>query len=268
MEKLDKNTFNQLKKFAQNFEALRERGATESDTVMFLVEFFKEVLGYDLFAGEISKEVSIKDKFCDIVIKLEGETQFLVEAKAAGHKNLRAKDTEQAENYASAGGDNWVLLTNGIEWQMYHVTFGEGIAHELAFETRLVSGDDAALEQAWSFLRLLSKSALEEDALEEFWRRKKALSPDSLLPVLFSMEVLVVIRRELNHHAKPKLDLEDVFKAIQEVLSKEAFEKAAGIKMPSTRKKHRKLKTLIEATPQVSETTPPPAQLPSTSPSA
>jgi hypothetical protein len=50
---LDKTVSQQLRKFADAFREARERGATESDTVMFLVKFFEEVLGYDSFKGEI-----------------------------------------------------------------------------------------------------------------------------------------------------------------------------------------------------------------------
>src|SRR4051812_30068927 len=121
----DKTTLNGLKRFSQAFKEARERGANESDTVMFLVKFFEEVLGFDSLAGEISKEVAIKDRFCDLAIKLDGAIQYLVEAKSAGNKALREKDIEQAENYASRHGLRWVLLTNGIEWQLYHLSFNE-----------------------------------------------------------------------------------------------------------------------------------------------
>ena len=141
---LDKATVTKLKRFAQAFKDARDREANESDTVMFLVKFFEDVMGYDSLAGEISKEVAIKDRYVDFGIKLNGSIRFLVEAKAASNKGLRDKDIEQAENYAARSGIKWVVLTNGVEWQLYHLTFneGEGIAHDLAFETNLV----AALE--------------------------------------------------------------------------------------------------------------------------
>src|SRR5688500_2942317 len=51
---LEKAVLNQLQKFAAAFRDARERGANESDTVMFLVKFFEDVLGYDPLKGEIS----------------------------------------------------------------------------------------------------------------------------------------------------------------------------------------------------------------------
>lgn len=40
---LDKRTAEHLERFAQAFREARERGATESDTVMYLVRFFDGV---------------------------------------------------------------------------------------------------------------------------------------------------------------------------------------------------------------------------------
>ena len=33
---------------------------------MYLVKFFEEVLGFDSLKGEISKELAIKDRYCDM----------------------------------------------------------------------------------------------------------------------------------------------------------------------------------------------------------
>jgi len=116
-------TGNLLKRFAQAFQEARERGANESDTVMYLVKFFEEVLGYDSLKGQISKELAINDRFCDIALKPDGSVRVLVEAKAASVATLLDKHIEQAENYASRAGITWALLTNGVEWRLYHLTF-------------------------------------------------------------------------------------------------------------------------------------------------
>jgi len=63
---IDKPILTKLKKFAGVFKAARDRNATESDTVMYLTEFFKEVLGYDPLSGEITKEFPINDRYCDL----------------------------------------------------------------------------------------------------------------------------------------------------------------------------------------------------------
>lgn len=249
---INKDVLVQLKRFATAFREARERGANESDTVMYLVKFLEDVLGYDSLRGEISKELAIKDRYCDLALKVDGEVRILVEAKAAGLKGLTEKHIEQAENYASRGGINWVLLTNGIEWQMFHVTFaeGEGIAHEVAFEANLIEEVESDVDGLWQRLGLLSRTSVKKKELEDYWSERKALSPSSVVKVLFHEDVLALVRRELNRVAPARLDLEDVFKAVRDVLSKEALADAGDLGIMKKRKKRKKVQKTDAATGQ------------------
>lgn len=238
---LDKPTINKLKKYSQVFKDARERNINESDTVMYLVKFFEDVLGYDSLAGDISKEVSIKDRYCDFGIKIRNEFKFLVEVKASGNKALRTKDIEQAENYGSRMGIKWVLLTNGLEWQLYHLSFneGDGIMHDMVFCVNLLENDNATF---WNSIGLITKESIENDLLEDFLNHKKALSPQSLLNALFSEDVLTVLRRELNRSGEVRLDILDIVNAIKDVLSKEAIMVAGDIGFKKRRKRKKRTK--------------------------
>jgi hypothetical protein len=249
---MDKQTANQLARFATAFREARERGANESDTVMYLVKFFEEVLGFDSLKGEISKELAIKDRYCDVALKLDGTVRLLVEAKAAGLKALADKHIEQAENYASRAGIPWVVLTNGIEWRLYHLTFaaGEGIVHDLAFETDLVEGLEKDADGLWSKLSLLSRDAMRRDELDAFWAQKKVLSAASVVRVLFHEDVLRDVRRLLRKDAEAMLDLDDVFRAVRDVISKEALAEAGDLGITKRRKKRRKVQKTDAATGQ------------------
>lgn len=241
---IDKSTTTKLKKYAQVFRDAKDRNVNESDTVMYLVRFFEDVLGYDSLTGEISKEVSIKDRYCDFGIKLKGEFKFLVEVKASGNKALRVKDIEQAENYGSRMGIKWVLLTNGIEWQLYHLSFSEsdGIAHDIVFNVNLVENADTDPEKVWNSLGLLEKESIQKGELEDFLSHKKALSPQSLIKTLFTEDVLTVIRRELNRNGEVRLDINDVISAIKDVLSKDALMAAGDIGYKKRRKRKKRIK--------------------------
>lgn len=241
---IDKSTTTKLKKYAQVFRDAKDRNVNESDTVMYLVRFFEDVLGYDSLTGEISKEVSIKDRYCDFGIKLKGEFKFLVEVKASGNKALRVKDIEQAENYGSRMGIKWVLLTNGIEWQLYHLSFSEsdGIAHDIVFNVNLVENADIDPEKVWNSLGLLEKESIQKGELEDFLSHKKALSPQSLIKTLFTEDVLTVIRRELNRNGEVRLDINDVISAIKDVLSKDALMAAGDIGYKKRRKRKKRIK--------------------------
>ena len=237
----DKKTLQTLKRYAQVFREARIRDANESETVMLLTEFFKEVLEFDPLKGEVSKEVAIKDRYCDIALKLDGEIELLIEAKAVGHKVLSPKHIEQAENYASRSGITWVMLTNGIQWQLYHISFaeGEGITSDLAFD---VSLEESSLEEFWTKVSMLTKKSVRNEELESFWGQKKALKPSVIVKALFSQEVLSVLRRELNRQATARLDLDDVFDSVKVVVSKDALLEAGDIAMSKKKRKKRKSK--------------------------
>jgi hypothetical protein len=239
---LDKTVLNQLRRFATAFREARDRGANESDTVMYLVKFFEEVLEYDSLKGEISKELAIKDRYCDVALKIDGTVRVLAEAKAAGIKGLVDKHIEQAENYASKAGIRWVLLTNGIEWRLYHLSWAEseGITHDLAWQIQLLDEIEANAEGLWNKLRLLSRSSVAEGLLDQYWEQKKALSPGSVLRVLLCEEVLTVVRRELNRNAPARLEMMDVFAAVRDILAKEALLEAGEISMSKRRKRKKK----------------------------
>lgn len=239
---LDKSTTNLLTRFAQAFRDARERNANESDTVMFIVKMLEEVFGYDSLKGEISKELAIKDRFCDIALKIDGTVRVLVECKAASIKELVEKHIEQAENYASRAGLCWVLLTNGIQWKLFHLSFaeGEGITHDVAFEANLLDEMAVGPEELWEKLSLLSRDSVAAGELEDYWEEKKALSPASVIRVLFNQDVLTSIRRELNRNAPARLDLDDVMAAVRDLLSKEALMEAGEITITKRRKRRKK----------------------------
>lgn len=249
---LDKTVLNQLRRFATAFREARDREANESNTVMYLVKFFEEVLEYDSLKGDISKELAIKDRYCDVALKIDGTVRILLEGKAAGIKGLVDKHIEQAENYASKAGIRWVVLTNGIEWKLYHLSWGEneGITHDLAWQVQLLDELEADAENLWEKLRLLSRSSVSKGLLDEYWERKKALCPGAVVRVLFSQGALTVVRRELNRNAPARLEMLDVFNAVRDALSKEALLEAGDISMTKKKKKKRKLVKPDAATQQ------------------
>jgi hypothetical protein len=129
----------------------------------------------------------------------------------------------------------------------------EAVRASLAFDVNLLTVLDQDPEPFWACLQHLTKEAVLENALEGFWGQKKALAPSSLIRVLFHESVLNVIRRELNRHADARLEMQDVFNAIRDVLSKEALLEAGDISVTKRRKKRRKVKKIDAITGQTTE---------------
>lgn len=218
-----------LRKYAPIMAKAREENLNEADTVQRIVKVFEDVLGYDALE-EISREASIKDKFCDLAIKIGGTIRLLVEAKSASTV-LRERHIDQAQAYASHSNIPWVLLTNGVQWTLYHLTFEEGIEAVTAFDVDITEDADRAAEM----LGLLHRQSLVKGGLDEFWQHRSALSASSLGGALFMEPVLMLLRREIRRREGLLIDVEDLGAALHSLLSTEAREQIGPFKIRKKR---------------------------------
>ncbi|HEY4759998.1 MAG TPA: type I restriction enzyme HsdR N-terminal domain-containing protein [Thermoguttaceae bacterium] len=238
-----------LKKFAPNFIKAQEDGLTEADTSFKVCKFFEEVLGYDP-QQDISHEAQIKNKYIDLCLKIDDRVRLIVEVKRAGLQ-LRERHIDQAEGYASKGAYHWVLLTNGVDWHLYHLTFDEGIEYEHAF---IVSLDtDEALEDAAEKLALLHKKSIAKDELECWWKKTSALNPLSISRALFHEDVLKRLRQEIHRETEHLIDIEDLAnKLYEEMFSQEIRNQIGEMRI---KKHHKKPKKQIVKDSSATDTT-------------
>jgi hypothetical protein len=225
-----------LKKFMPLLLEAREEGLNEADTVLRLCRFFEEVLGFDGLR-DISREAEMKGKYVDVCLKVDGRVKLLVEAKAADVR-LRDKHIEQAQSYAARNNYRWVLLTNGVDWNLYHLTFDEGIEYERAFEVTL--SDEDRIDDAAVKLALIHKKSLAKGQLDEYWDKATALGPSSIGRALFRENVLMLIRREIRRDAEVLIDREDLAKALHDMLTPDAREHIGPVKVRRRKKVARK----------------------------
>jgi len=162
-----------------------------------------------------------------LAVRVDGVVRLLVEAKAAG-VTLRDRHIEQAERYAAEGNIRWVLLTNGVAWNLYHLSFDEGIEYERAFTVDLATDPP---DKAAELLGLLHRQAIREGELDGFWQRRVAMSPESLAKALFTEEILHFIRREIRKREGILIDQEDLGAAIHNMLCPEARERIGPLKI-------------------------------------
>lgn len=218
-----------LKKYAPHLLAAREQNLNEADTVQRLVKVFEDVLGYDSWS-EITREAQIKERYVDLAIKMDGAVRFLVEAKSAA-TDLRDRHIEQAERYASQGNIRWVLLTNGVHWNLYHLTFEEGIEYARAFQVSLAENVDEAAK----CLALLHRTSIKKGVLDDFWAHKVALAPASICRSLFHEDTLRLLRRDIRRREGLQVDEEDLARSIHDMLSVEARELVGPVKIRRAR---------------------------------
>ncbi|HUU15360.1 MAG TPA: type I restriction enzyme HsdR N-terminal domain-containing protein [Terriglobia bacterium] len=239
----------QMRKVLPFLIQAQEQSLNEADTVRRVVKVLSEVLGYDDM-NEITRETVIKGKYVDIGIKLDGVLRLLVEVKAAGTP-LRDRHIDQARSYAAEGNIRWVVLTNGTVWHLYHLTFEEGIEHDLVFSID-VAGDD--FDNAADLLAVLHRDSVRKDLHEELWRMRTALSPQSMGRTLFTENVIRLIRRELRRAEGISIDEEDLVAGIKNLFSIEAREQMGPIKIRRRKRKRtssaREVKTQEQGHPE------------------
>ena len=242
------NITRSLRKFVPHLIKAREENLNEADTCLRILKFFEEVLGYDALT-EISREQQIRDKYVDFAIKVKETIRFLVEVKAAG-TTLRDRHIEQAERYASEANIRWVLLTNGVVWSLYHLSFEEGIEYVKAFTVDLLNDpDDIAAER----LGLLHKSAVKSGELEEYWSHRVAMSPTSIGKALMTEDVLRFIRREIRRQEGLLIDVEDIANSIHEMFTPEAREQIGPVHIHRKRRQPKTEKSQIQPPSNVEE---------------
>src|SRR5688572_3915186 len=208
-----------LKRFQPILTNAKSRDDGEADTVMIVTDMLAEVFGYDKYS-EVTAEYSIRGTYCDLATKIDGQLQALIEVKAVG-LDLKDNHVKQAVDYAANQGVDWVVLTNGICWRVYKVTFTKPIDHELVIEIDFLSLDarnKAHLEQ----LYLWCKEGWIKSVLGDYHTQKQALSRFFLGAMVLSEPVLEVIRRELRR-VSPDVRIE--IEQIKEVLSTEVIKR-------------------------------------------
>lgn len=222
------------KKFLPHFVLAQEQNLNEADTVQRVIRFLEEVLGYNPMT-EITREKQVKDKYVDLAVKIDDGVKFLIEVKSAGTE-LRDRHIEQAQHYAAEDNLRWVVLTNGITWSLYHLTFEDGVEYERLFTVSL----NEELEKACECLSLLHRSSVRKNKHEEYWDHRSALDAESIGKALFTEEVLRSVRRKIRHNEGLLVDEEDLASAIHGLFSIEAREKIGPMRIRRKRKASRK----------------------------
>ena len=134
--KMTKKTEDRIKsalpKFQKILSVAKDRDLNESDTVSIISDILADVFGYDKYM-EVTSELAIRGTYCDLAIKLgdkQDKFKYLIECKAIG-TDLKEQHLRQAIGYGANKGIQWLILTNGIDWQVYYLRFEKPIAWDL-----------------------------------------------------------------------------------------------------------------------------------------
>lgn len=193
---------------------LLKRDANETETRHGIEVILQDVLGYDLVV-DVRKECAVRGLKADYIVEVKNEAVFVIEAKRIG-TTLSQSHAYQATNYGALTGIKWVVLTNGLVWQLYRVLQEGPCDYYLVFTIDLLDGlsDDEA-----DFFYLISKDCMcRKNLLENQWQRILALSPHNLVSTILSDDVISKIRATIARETGYRATVDEVREAIEQDL--------------------------------------------------
>jgi hypothetical protein len=119
-----------VRRFGKPLADLVARDANEGDTRLLVTDFLCDGLGYDKYA-DLTTEYQVKGEFADYGLRIDRDLVAFIEVKRIATK-LSTKHLRQVEMYAVNEGVEWVILTNGSVWQVYHITGGLPVVIDLS----------------------------------------------------------------------------------------------------------------------------------------
>jgi len=217
----------------------------EAETRRRVERIFENVMGYDVLKY-LTRERAVKGagetEHVDFAIQLEqgpdARPIVIIELKRVGFE-LSKKHLGQVTSYAIDAGCEWILLTNGREWKVYHVEFGQPPKVEILDSWNLLEDEISELIRKFE---IISYRSIKRDGLNKTWKRVKVLAPKSLLAGIVAEDTFRIIRRNLRKNTGILVNNEEVYIGINKLLNEAAASAMGSIKIPKPVKRTRKSK--------------------------
>jgi hypothetical protein len=202
-----------IRQASKALQPLIASDAVEGNTRMFVTQFLCDGLGYDLYE-DLTAEFQVKGEFADYGVRIDKQLVAFVEVKRATTK-LSAKHLRQVEMYAINEGVEWAFLTNGQDWEAYHLmprqalnANGPLVEVDLTLQVNLL-GDETPTKKIDKLL-YLTRESLKRRQIDDLWKAKRATSPKSLAQILCSDVILEAMRKEVRRTTGHKAEIAEI----------------------------------------------------------
>ncbi|MCG2722395.1 MAG: type I restriction enzyme HsdR N-terminal domain-containing protein [Thermodesulfovibrionales bacterium] len=227
-----------LRKFLPKIRDAKEKTLNEADTRMRIRLLLSEILGYDLL-DEITQEHMVQSHYVDLTVKLKDKIVFFIEVKSID-TTLRETHAYQATNYAATGGVNLCLLTNGIDYRLFYLTWGKAkVESNVILSFNILDDINKVSEK----LYLLSKESFKKGIIDKYIAEVTSLEDKNLLQALLSKRVLTAIRLELKGITGHVVKEEAIEKCISKLFNSDIYEIAKSC----LKRQERKVKKTVQA---------------------
>jgi hypothetical protein len=256
--KLDKATRKAILEARTMIADIAKVDSNEAETRRRIERIFDTILGYDVFK-HITREHAIHGvadtEHCDFAVMPDsGESEtpaMIVEIKKVGI-NLALKHLKQVASYAINIGCEWVLLTNGREWRLHHITFGQPPQTKLIESWNLINDDPATLHKKFE---IVSYKNLRKQGLDKLWEKRNVLTPPNMLKVLMSEDSIKLVQRGIKKATEVNVSPEDIVGSFRHLLNESALSEMDKLKisLPAKKQRTKKSKTLKAQAPLVEQ---------------
>jgi predicted type IV restriction endonuclease len=203
-----------IRKFSKPLNDLLNRDANEGDTRLLVTDFLREGFGYDTYE-DLTTEYQVRGEFADYGVRIDGDLIAFIEVKRVKTK-LAAKQLRQVEMYAVNEGVEWAVLTNGAQWQVFHLGTRTPIEIDLALDVDLLG--EHTLGQKTEELFYLTRESMKRHQMDELWQARRATAPKSLAQVLVSDTVTEATRKELRRTTGQRVDAAEIARLLRETV--------------------------------------------------
>jgi len=262
-KRVERRLSSSISLFKKVLEDAKRRDVNESDTVTIVADMLGEVFGFDKYL-EVTSEQSIRGTYCDLAVKIGGSIKYLVEVKAIG-RNLKENHLRQATNYGANQGIPWVVLTNGIVWEVYKIKFESPIGCDHICTINMVETGPRN-EDDLDRLYILCREGLSKAkaAIDEYHQYTQVVNRFTVAELISTDVILKAIRREIRRlPGASSVSVEDLRALLGEVLKRDATEGSEAQAARKIIKKAASKTRRKQAVVKEQEPVPPTAALPS-----
>ncbi len=245
--KVDKNVRRAIREARRMTQEAEKIDCNEADTRLRIERILESLMGYDILK-HVTRERAVRGagetEHVDFAIQIgQGEKAkpvIMLEIKRV-NVDLVRKHLRQISSYAINAGCEWILLTNGKEWKLYHVSFGQPPVTKLIHSWNILADDVSVLAKRFE---LISFKSVRKGALDEVWEKTNVLTPRNLLQAVLSEDSIRLLRRELRKESGVLLSPEDILSGIRRLLNETALTELENVRvfLPEQKRRGRRKK--------------------------
>jgi hypothetical protein len=124
---------------------------------------------------------------------------------------LNQRHLRQVETYAVNEGVEWLILTNGVVWQVYRIVPVMPISIDLVVEVDLLKAGSGKADKLYH----LTKESMRRHQIDEIWRAAAATAPKALVEAILAEAPLDAIRKEIRRRSGHNADPSDLARFIR-----------------------------------------------------